>query len=65
MELAKPLVDSALKALELEGESALPKDLRYLGFFVAKDDDHSIKAFGSIRFEGVVYKIGIKRTSHL
>ena len=57
MELANSIVNAARIALE-RGE-ALPKDLDYLDFFVADRDDMSIQWFGSIEFNGVLYKIGI------
>lgn len=62
MEIAKYLTEAAEKLLRYEGETSLPQKLANTQFYLAKADDFSVFAFGTISFKDVEYKIGTKKT---
>jgi hypothetical protein len=59
MELSYRLIDGALALLQAEGEEALPLQIGETPFFVAAAGDSKIAAYGIVRFNDVVYKIGV------
>ena len=62
MEIAQYILTEAKKILQYEGDALLPKKLADTEFFLAKAEDTSVFAFGSIDFNETEYKIGTKKT---
>jgi hypothetical protein len=62
MEIAQYLTDEAQKILQYEVDVILPQKLANTEYYLAKADDSSVFAFGTVSYEGTEYKIGTKKS---
>lgn len=58
MELAAYLLEAATDILREEGTKGLPRQLAGTPFWLSRAQDRRVMAFGAIKFDGHLYKVG-------